>query len=48
MFSQITKMHENENVENISPILKLLPYSKMTEGNWVKVLYEGEVLMEKL
>ena len=34
---------DKEVDENVNPSLKLLPYSNVKEGDWVKVLYEGEV-----
>ena len=36
-----------EIVENVDPNLKLLPYSKVKAGDWVKVMYEGEVFLGK-
>ena len=35
-----------ENNEHVAH-LKLLPYSKVKEGDWVKVVYEGEVFLGK-
>ena len=34
--------------ENLDTNLKLLPYSKVNEGDWIKVIYEGEVFLGKV